>query len=287
MPTLDQIIAAAESKWDLYEPATDAQRAAARTAIKNLPVELEQFYARSDGADIGDVSIFQIDDELVGVNSNRIPAMRPYVFFASDGGDGFFAIDTQGKLKHGVGAVFWADRSSSNTRAWICAAPSFAAFLSEIIAGRKPWHKSSLAQVDLAAMATAFAKHHDRWTGGPPLGPAETVDASRRVNVRFPRELDAVLEIANGIEIHNVGVSLLDRDSIMAVEGSIRENGRPGALWIGRDADGNRYALTMINWRGSEGSDVVRVGPGESAETAPIIGQLAAVIVAWLEGKKP
>jgi hypothetical protein len=136
-------------------------------------------------------------------------------------------------------------------------------------------------------MAAALARHHDRWTGGAPLGPAETIDAGRRVNVRFPRELNAVLETANGIEMPDVGVSLLDRDSIMAVEGSVRDNGRPGALWIGKDADGNRYALTMIGWRESEGGEVVRVGPGESAETAPIIGQLAAVVVAWLEGKKP
>ena len=56
---------------------------------------------------------------------------------------------------------------------------------------------------------------------------------------------------------------------------------------IARDAAGNRYALTMINWRGSDGREVVLVAPGESAETAPIIGQLAAVVVAWLDGKKP
>jgi hypothetical protein len=64
-------------------------------------------------------------------------------------------------------------------------------------------------------------------------------------------------------------------------------HGFAGALWIGIDSTGNRYALTMADWRESEGGEVVRVGPGESAETAPIIGQLAAVVVAWLEGKKP
>jgi hypothetical protein len=209
------------------------------------------------------------------------------VFFASDGGDGFFAIDTQAKLKHGIGAVYWADRGSAALRSWIYCAASFAAFLEALGVGAKPWKASSLAQVDLDAMAAAFAKHHDRWTGGAPLGPAETIDAGRRVNVRFPRELNAVLETANGIEVPDVGLSLFDRDSITAVEGSIRDNGRPGALWIGKDTDGNRYALTMIGWRDSEGSEVVRVGPGQSAETAPIIGQLAAVVVAWLEGKKP
>jgi hypothetical protein len=285
--TLEQILAEHADKWDLYEPATDAQRASARAAIKNLPIELEHFYAHSDGADIGDVSIFQIDDELLGVNTARTPKTRPFVFFASDGGDGFFAIDTQAKLKHGVGAVYWADRSSASLRSWIFCAASFAAFLQVLGTGATPWKARSLADVDLDQMVATLEAHHDRWTGGMPLELGDTFDAGIRVGVRFPTSLNTLLGVANGLRIPGAGVTIFDQDKITAVEGSTRENGRPGALWIANDADGNRYALTMIGWRGSEGSDVVRVGPGESAETAPIIGQLAAVVVAWLEGKKP
>lgn len=286
MATLDQIITTIGENWDLGDPATDAQRATARTAIKNLPIELEQFYARADGADVDGVSIFHIDDELLDANADRTRATRPYVFFASDGGDGFFAIDTQGKLKHGVGSVFWADRGSASTRSWIFCARSFAAFLESINSGGRPWKARSLAEVDLQEMKATFEAHRDRWTGGEPLQLGDTFDAAFRVGVRFPRELDAVLRVGNGIEIAAVGVTLFDRDSVTAVDGAV-ENGRTRALWMGKDAAGNRYALTMINWRGSEGSEVVRVATGESAETAPIIGQLAAVVVAWLEGRTP
>lgn len=286
MPSFDEIIASLREEHDLYDAATDAERATARAAIKNLPIELEQFYARSDGADIGDVSIFHIDDELIDANTARSRTTRPYVFFASDGGDGFFAIDTQGKLKRGVGAVFWADRTSSTTRSWIWCARDLSTFLVAIGAGSQPWKQGSLAQVDLDAMAAAFAARSDRWHGGAPLELGDTFDAGIRVGVRFPTELDALLAVGNGITIPGVGLTLFDRDSITAVQGAVADD-MPGALWIGKDTAGSRYALTMINWRGSEGSEVVRVGPGESAETAPIIGQLAAVVVAWLEGKKP
>ncbi|MEO6772032.1 MAG: SMI1/KNR4 family protein [Kofleriaceae bacterium] len=283
MKSLDQIISTIA---DLGGPTTDAQRSRARENVKNLPIELEQFYARADGADVDDVSIFMIDDELIDANRQRTPSLRPFVFFASDGGDGFFAIDTQGKLNRGIGAVFWADRSSSNTRSWIYSARTLGEFLEAVVAGQKPWKAPSLSQVELSEMAAAFAAHRDRWTGGPPLGLAETVAAGRRVNVRFPRELNAVLETANGVEIPAVGVTLYDRDKITAVDGAIA-NGRTGALWIGEDDIGNRYALSIRDWRGPDGSEVVRVAPGGSAETAPIIGQLAAVVVAWLDRRKP
>jgi hypothetical protein len=284
--TLDQILAKHADKWDLYEPATDAQRATARASIKNLPIELEHFYARSDGADIGGISIFHVDDELLDANNARTAKTRPFVFFASDGGDGFFAIDTQAKLKHGVGAVYWADRGSASLRSWIYCASSLAAFLEALGAGATPWKARSLANVDLDQMMRSFETHRDRWTGGTPLELGDTFDAGIRVGVRFPTSLNTLLSVGNGLSIPGVGVTLFDQDSVAAVEGAVA-HGFAGALWIGIDSTGNRYALTMADWRESEGGEVVRVGPGESAETAPIIGQLAAVVVAWLEGKKP
>jgi len=93
--------------------------------------------------------------------------------------------------------------------------------------------------------------------------------------VRVTNELSALLEVANGLEIPSVGVTLFDEGRIEPVENTTKDSGRPGALWIGSDRQGNRYALTTIGWRGSEGAEVMRIAPGQTANDAPIIGSLA------------
>ena len=70
----------------------------------------------SIGADEGPlVEIFD-PEELLDVNT-RQPALRTgrpgVMFFASDGGDGFYAVDVAGATSGRAGAVLWADRGSS------------------------------------------------------------------------------------------------------------------------------------------------------------------------------
>jgi hypothetical protein len=285
MRTFEQIIATLAADWDLGAPTTPAQRARARGAVKNLPIELEQLYAAGDGAYVRDVTIFSIDDELVDTNAERTRTTRPFVFFATDGGDGVFAIDTQGKLKRGVGAVFWAERGSTQTRTFVYCGANLAAFLDAVIAGQTSWKAPSLERADANAMIAALAAHRDRWTGGPAVDEVELFDTGFRVNVRLPNALRELLKIGNGIVFQAPGVALYTCDRIGAVEGAVADD-LTGALWIGEAGD-SRYALTLSGWRGSAGEEVVRVAPGEQPATAPIIGPLPAVVIAWLDGRKP
>jgi hypothetical protein len=75
-------------------------------------------------------------------------------------------------------SMLWADRSCSNTRAWIYTAGSFSEFPQALVAGQKP-------RTDAAAIVTALETLPERWTDGAALCPAETVPAGSRVSMKM------------------------------------------------------------------------------------------------------
>jgi hypothetical protein len=110
-------------------------------------------------------------------------------------------------------------------------------------------------------------------------------DAADRLGVRLPDELEALLELSDGLSIPGAGVTLRSIANLQPVEGAATPQGRPGAIWFGEDTAGNRYAVTVSDWREPDGGRVVRVASGEAPAGAPIIGSLPAVVTAWLEGE--
>jgi hypothetical protein len=286
MSMIDQLIDEIEEQWDFEGPPAPGEIAAAEAVLGGpLPQPLADFYHRADGASIGHVDVFMLD-EFRDVNKRRSGKDRDAVFFASDGADGFFLLDRDNRMKKGSGAVFWVDRGSRGTRGRVFAAPDLVAFLRLAAAGQTPWIAPSLADVDLDGMRAALETHHERWSGNPPAEGRTTFDAGFRLGVRMPDELEALLEISNGFRIPGAGLTVLGADELEPVAGTAVAGGRPGAIWFAQDDRGNRYAATVIGWRGSEGGDVVRVGAGESPGEAPIIGSLPAVVASWLEGEK-
>jgi hypothetical protein len=286
MSTIDKLIDELEEQWDFEGPPAPGEIAAAEEALgEPLPQPLMDFYRRADGASIGKVDIFTLD-EFRDVNKRRSRKDRDAVFFASDGADGFLLLDLGNKMKKGRGAVFWVDRGSSGTKGRVFAAPDLISFLRLAAAEKTPWIAPSLADVDMDGMRAALETHRERWSGNPPAEGRTTFDTGFRLGVRMPDELEALLEISNGFRIPGAGLTVLAADELEPVAGTAVASGRPGAVWFAQDDRGNRYAATVIGWRESEGGDVVRVGAGESPNEAPIIGSLPAAVVSWLQGEK-
>jgi len=76
--SFDTLIDRLENDWDFEDPATRAQLSRATAAAGKMPPELQHFYERADGASIGGVDIFTLDDEFADVNARRTKAQQPF-----------------------------------------------------------------------------------------------------------------------------------------------------------------------------------------------------------------
>jgi len=127
-----------------------------------------------------------------------------------------------------------------------------------------------------------LASTRDRWHGSPPADVVALFEAADRVRVLLPRELESLLEAANGLEIPAVGVTIESTSTIAPVEGTRIAAGQPGAIWFARKADGTRFAVTVSGWREADEGRVVRISPGTQPADAPLMGTLPDVVRQWL-----
>jgi len=97
-----------------------------------------------------------------------------------------------------------------------------------------------------------FAAHPDRYSGGSPIEPAtpSMLESALACDFRTSsvRRWKSRMDCAFRLSAWSSSIAIRST----AVEGVV-EDDMPGALWIGRDDQGNRYALTMIGWRGVRG----------------------------------
>jgi hypothetical protein len=162
MRELEQAIDELGERLNLGGPAGAEKIAEAEgVLVRPMPEALKVLYRRGDGGAIGShVDIFDLTD-FRDVNLKRAEHPADYlpsaVYFASDGSDGFFFIDTDGSLGEGKDAVLWADRARRTPADAIPCAPNLATFLRLAVAGEKPWLGASLRKIAIARMKATFA----------------------------------------------------------------------------------------------------------------------------------
>ncbi len=106
--TLDTLCGNWEDEW-----RTAIARSVGRDPAA-IPDEFVPFYARDWGAKlaIGNIYVFTpyVIENVHQEQDFLFEHIPGALFFASDGGDGFFFIDTDGSLGCGKDAVFWGSR---------------------------------------------------------------------------------------------------------------------------------------------------------------------------------
>jgi cell wall assembly regulator SMI1 len=268
--------------WDPERPPKAATLARALTKLGfNLPLELAALYARADGGTLGRIDIFTLK-ELIDANAalRRRPQWTSTIFFGSDGADGFFGIDTEGRVGAGPGAIVWVDRGMPLVRMSVPSGPDFAWFLKSVAAGETPWLAPTFSERAIARMRAALKEAGSNVERREGADFNDVHDVGLRVGVGLPEELKELLQLSNGLKIG--GVKLYGIDEISAVPGAVVHD-MPGALWIGEDDKGDRYALTMISWREPEGGVVLRLKAGEPPEAGEILGPLTEVVTNWIK----
>ena len=268
-------------RWEPHPPPLPIAISRTETAIgMRLVPALRELYELADGGAVGAVDLFTLA-ELADVNARMRSKWKGLSFFASDGSDGFFAVDWSGKLASPAGTVVWVDRGMGRREDVVACAGDLPSFLRDVAAGGEPWRRASLGHTGEEALFAAMDAAPDRWEGRAGLDLNALALTSQRCGVQLPDPLGTLLERTDGMRIHAGGIVLYEGARVRPVEDLIAD-GYPAALWIGEDAGGCRYAVTIHGWRAPEEGWVVRVAPDDDVATAPLVGRLFDVVHGWL-----
>ena len=86
----------------------ERKEAVAQLVPRNpMPEDLKTILARAHGAYVSSINLFTLDklDDVNNVQETFFTHMPSVIFFASDGSDGFFFVDTDGSLGQESGAA--------------------------------------------------------------------------------------------------------------------------------------------------------------------------------------
>jgi hypothetical protein len=291
MSDLAQLLDEMESErvWDALNPPCE-EKNLARIALRNpLPDDLKTLLVRAHGAKLGDLSIFTLQ-EFEDVNilqDSYLVNMPSAVFFGSDGGDGFFFVDTDGSLGRGREAVFWGDRGAMLPDLCVPCGDNLESFLSPLIRGEKVWKGPNLEECAVEAMVKALPDKRNQWIGCAGADLKTIFRIKNQCKVGAPSVLKELLGQSNGITFLKTGITFRKAEAIAPV-GVDAESGLPFALLIGDDEEGNQYVITTgiptnlpQGWPTLAGR-VVRLTPGRPLEEAQPLGYLPDVVLEWL-----
>jgi hypothetical protein len=279
----------------LSPPTEAVKEEVAQLVPRNpMPENLKTLLARAHGAYLGgwSVSLFTLD-ELEDVN-NRQDSLFTYVpsaiFFASDGGDGFFFVDTANRLGRGDEAVFWVYRGGVVPPRCVPCGRNLVAFLTSFLRGEKVWKGPSLEELAIDRMLEALDTYQDRWTGGTGAKLGDIIRVADRNSLRLPQVLQKLLRRSDGIVFPRTGVTVWGTEAIQRLDLTFSGGYRPRAYLMGQDSRGNPLAITLDDdparvpsgWPYLEGWLVPLIS-GRPAQEAQTWGYLPELVLAWLE----
>lgn len=262
-----------------FNPAT-ARQIAAATAAAPLPDPMTRLYLTVDAIRFGEVEPFMIDD-YIDVNTDRDPdgELAGMVFVAADLAAGWFFVDPADALGLGPGFVCWVDRGSRAADDCIPAASSLIALFEQAEAGGRPWQAPMLGDRAVTRLAGLLSRSRAVATR-PPVDPALFHAPGQ---LPLPLRLGDIYMASNGFLLVGSGREFTPMAEATAVPGTDPGLGHPGAVWIGRGPGGVRYASTTgIGWRGLPADRMLALAPGQSPDTAPVLGRTADVWSRWI-----
>lgn len=281
--------------WQVQQPPVPAE---VERVFASLPVpptpELRVLYEHSEGGYVGEVEIFVLL-ELQQVN--REPRYRrdfpSALFFAGDGGDGWFFIDTGNDMGYGEGAIFWVDRSSMTWGRTVPCGDSLPEFLLAVHRGEKPWQENDdLIRQTTDAMLALLDANPGLWVGNPPATITQIYDAARQIGAPVSYPLTELLLKSNGLVFAKTGIAIAGVQQFIGIGNLPGVAGAPPAMLVGQDRQ-YQYAVTTAAWRdlahvASVGEGfAVRAQPGQWIGQGEVLGWLPYVVEEWLKPQTP
>lgn len=276
----------------LSPPTAERKEEVAELVSHPMPESLQTLLAAAHGACVGSINLFTLDEleDVHHAQEYMFTYLPSVIYFASDGGDGFFFIDPDNSLGQGAEAIFWVYRGSAVPNESVFCSRNLDAFLTALAQDEQVWNGPSLEQAAISRMLAALDARQDRWTGAPGARLGDVLDIADREGLRAPKCLEKLLRKSNGLIFAEAGVTVWATSAIKRVEATFSDGYQPLALLIGEDKAGNTVAITHrdhpahvpAGWLCLEGH-VVRLVSGRPLEEAVTLGRLADVVVKWLE----
>jgi hypothetical protein len=277
---------------ELSPPTLERKDEVAQLVSASVPDRLKTLLAAAHGAYLGSISLFSLDEleDVHRAQDHLFTYMPSVIFFASDGGDGFFFIDPDNALGQGEEAIFWVYRGSTVPKNSVPCGENLEAFLTSLAQGEEVWKGSSLEERAIARMLETLDAHQDRWTGKQGAGLSDVLDIADRHQLRAPKVLEKLLRRSNGAVFLPVGIRIWEAQEIKRLECASLDGYQPLALLIGEDEAGNAYAITHRDrpadvphgWPCLEGW-VIRLPAGQLLEEAETLGYLPDLVIEWLK----
>jgi hypothetical protein len=276
----------------LSPPTPERKDEVAQLVPASMPDRLKTLLAAAHGAYLGSINLFSLDEleDVHRAQDHLFTYMPSVIFFASDGGDGFFFMDPDNTLGQGEGAIFWIYRGSTVPKNSVPCGEDLEAFLTSLAQGEEVWKGPSLEERAIAQMLETLDAHRDRWTGRQGAGLSDVLDIADRHRLRAPKVLEKLLRRSNGVVFLQVGIRIWGAQKIKRLEGTSLDGYQPLALLIGEDESGNAYAITHRDrpadvpqgWPCLEGW-VIRLPAGQLLEEAETLGYLPDLVIEWVE----
>ncbi|MBN2389775.1 MAG: SMI1/KNR4 family protein [Anaerolineae bacterium] len=230
----------------LSPPTAERKAEVAELVPRPMPESLQTLLAAAHGACVGSINLFTLD-ELEDVHHAQdylFTYLPSVIYFASDGGDGFFFMDPDDGLGQGTEAIFWVYRGSAVPNESVFYGRDLGAFLISLAQDEEVWDASSLEQAAISRMLAALDARQDRWSDAPGARLGDVLDIADREGLRAPKCLEKLLRKSNGLVFPGTGVTVWATSTIKRVEATFSDGYQPLALLMGEDKAGNTVAIT-------------------------------------------
>ncbi|HSN26649.1 MAG TPA: SMI1/KNR4 family protein [Kofleriaceae bacterium] len=278
---------------------------AAGAALAELPVKappaLRTAYAVLAGTTIEpddgpEIDVFDLH-ELADVHrqTGYRETLPGALFFASDGGSGWYFVDTDGEVGGERGAVLWADRSAASRGNCRRVADDVAGFLRAAARGKLHPHvaAASIDDEEAGDLAELLDATREAWVSGgigKDFVELMTSGVSRRLGCNVTGELGQLYEITDGLTVRRAKAEIWPAGRIERADAKdglpehpFENNLFPTGFWIG-EHQGSRllYCIGLTTWRGLADGMVVAVAQGQPPDAGVVLGRLTTLVRRWL-----
>ncbi|MCF2872551.1 SMI1/KNR4 family protein [Octadecabacter sp. G9-8] len=261
----------------MCQPATEADIRDMNMAAR-LPTDLARLYAH-DGAFYRPGFELFPPDIYCDVNANRtgFDLLRDMIYFADDGGDGFYFCDPDDVLGLGADAIGWVDRSNLHPDAIVPVGDDLAAVLLRLSRDEDIARGKTLSERALDRLRQRFATGLPNTViARPPADPQDIFKAWPERGITITFATADILGLANGLHWPASGRTIYGIDKITMAENN-------SLAVVGHDPDLGTLAVTRGDFVNLPADRLLAIPTLNEPSNYKILGRMADVIGFWID----
>ncbi len=265
-----------------FRPQIDADTRQAFLGLSPSPA-LRRVFEKTDALSFDSMQLFDLSDFIdVNRHPEQLDEVGAGLFFADDLSDGYFFIDQDDFMGLGSGFVFWVSRGGLSVDECIPVAESFMNFLELAEQGDAPWDTAPTLGERAISRLGKLLVSSDAVECRPAIDPEHLQQQSRDRTLPVPAALGRIWAYADGFLLIDSGREFFGIEKTEPVIGTRTRIDEPGALWIGNEPGGVRYATTVGLWGDLPPDRMIAVNSDQEIADGALLGRTADVWTRWI-----